>query len=44
LYETDASGTVVQSYVYGENGQLLAMKKAMRHTFTTITPMAMSSL
>ncbi|WP_236546350.1 RHS repeat-associated core domain-containing protein [Anoxybacillus sp. PDR2] len=27
LYETDASGTVVQSYVYGENGQLLAMKK-----------------
>jgi len=29
LYETDASGTVVQSYVYGENGQLLAMKKAM---------------
>ncbi|WP_304528548.1 RHS repeat-associated core domain-containing protein, partial [Anoxybacillus sp. UARK-01] len=27
LYETDASGNVVQSYVYGENGQLLAMKK-----------------
>nr|WP_244374823.1 RHS repeat-associated core domain-containing protein [Anoxybacillus flavithermus] len=27
LYETNASGTVVQSYVYRENGQLLAMKK-----------------
>ena len=27
LYETDASGTVVQSYVYRETGQLLAMKK-----------------
>ncbi len=27
LYETDASGNVVQSYIYGENGQLLAMKK-----------------
>jgi len=25
--ETDASGTVVQSHVYGETGQLLAMKK-----------------
>ncbi|WP_324699060.1 RHS repeat domain-containing protein [Geobacillus icigianus] len=27
LYETDASGNVVQSYIYGENGQRLAMKK-----------------
>lgn len=27
LYETNASGTVIQSYIYGENGQLLAMKK-----------------
>jgi RHS repeat-associated protein len=27
LYETDASGNVIKSYVYGENGQLLAMKK-----------------
>nr|WP_238980504.1 RHS repeat-associated core domain-containing protein [Geobacillus sp. YHL] len=27
LYETDASGNVVRSYIYGENGQLLAMKK-----------------
>ncbi|WP_244404842.1 RHS repeat domain-containing protein [Saccharococcus caldoxylosilyticus] len=27
LYETDADGNVVRSYVYGENGQLLAMKK-----------------
>ncbi|MBS2773265.1 type IV secretion protein Rhs, partial [Anoxybacillus rupiensis] len=27
LYETDANGNVVQSYIYGENGQLLAMKK-----------------
>jgi RHS repeat-associated protein len=27
LYETDADGNVVRSYIYGENGQLLAMKK-----------------
>ncbi|MFC0298736.1 RHS repeat-associated core domain-containing protein [Geobacillus jurassicus] len=27
LYETDTNGNVVQSYVYGENGQLLAMNK-----------------
>jgi hypothetical protein len=27
LYETNASGNVIQSYVYGENGQRLAMKK-----------------
>ncbi len=43
LYETDASGNVVQSYVYGENGQLLAMKKAGRRTSTTTTRMVMSS-
>ena len=27
LYETDVDGNVVRSYIYGENGQLLAMKK-----------------
>ncbi|KIQ93121.1 tRNA nuclease WapA [Anoxybacillus thermarum] len=27
LYETDADGNVVRSYIYGENGQLLTMKK-----------------